>query len=246
MRSQRSKKGFTLAELLIVIAIIAVLVAVAVPVFSANLDRAREATCKANRRSLYGQVVSEHILSGRPYSEIFDQYVGSAGICPCEGTFSWEDEGETGKINCSFHDGGGSGGSGSGSGGSGGSSGGSEGSSGSGSSGAPALHTTPHLSQDTITRGSVIQDETGTCVILQGLWGLKTAYASGAKVAELAAQYTTDAMLVDTSDIKDSTFTGTLKVGDLYYDSTDGTYYYVTLVSLYESWPNTSWQPLIQ
>ena len=66
MRSNRIKKGFTLAELLIVVAIIAVLAAIAIPVFNGNVAGAKKAACEANRRSLYGQVVIEHMLSGRP------------------------------------------------------------------------------------------------------------------------------------------------------------------------------------
>ena len=43
-------KGFTLAELLIVVAIIAVLVAVAIPVFTAQLEKSREAVDISNIR----------------------------------------------------------------------------------------------------------------------------------------------------------------------------------------------------
>lgn len=39
-----NKKGFTLMEMLIVVAIIAILIAVAIPVFSAQLHKARVAT----------------------------------------------------------------------------------------------------------------------------------------------------------------------------------------------------------
>lgn len=51
----RNKKGFTLAELLIVVAIIAVLVAIAIPVFSGALDSAKQATDDANIRAAYAQ-----------------------------------------------------------------------------------------------------------------------------------------------------------------------------------------------
>ena len=51
LKKKLNKKGFTLAELLIVVAIIAVLVAVAVPVFSANLVKAKQATDDANIRT---------------------------------------------------------------------------------------------------------------------------------------------------------------------------------------------------
>lgn len=45
------KKGFTLAELLIVVAIIGVLVAVAVPIFTAQRSKAVDAVNKANIRA---------------------------------------------------------------------------------------------------------------------------------------------------------------------------------------------------
>ena len=58
----RNCKGFTLMELLIVIAIIAVLAAVAIPTFSAHLEKSREATDLANVRSAYAQVSAETML----------------------------------------------------------------------------------------------------------------------------------------------------------------------------------------
>ena len=55
---KNNKKGFTLAELLIVVAIIAVLVAIAIPVFSAQLEKSREATDVANVRSAYATLTT--------------------------------------------------------------------------------------------------------------------------------------------------------------------------------------------
>lgn len=52
---KNNKKGFTLAELLIVVAIIAVLVAIAIPVFSSQLEKARQATDAANLRAAYAE-----------------------------------------------------------------------------------------------------------------------------------------------------------------------------------------------
>lgn len=43
-----NRKGFTLLEMLIVIAIVAVLISVAVPVLSSQLERSREAVDLAN------------------------------------------------------------------------------------------------------------------------------------------------------------------------------------------------------
>lgn len=50
-RVREEKGGFTLAELLIVVAIILVLVAIAVPVFTGAQDKANEATRDANIRA---------------------------------------------------------------------------------------------------------------------------------------------------------------------------------------------------
>lgn len=59
---KQNKNGFTLMEMLIVIAIIAVLIAVAIPVFASQLEKAREATDFANVRSAYAQVSTEALL----------------------------------------------------------------------------------------------------------------------------------------------------------------------------------------
>ena len=56
---KKSRKGFTLAELLIVVAIIAVLVAVAIPVFGSQLEKSREAADLANVRAAYAEVLTE-------------------------------------------------------------------------------------------------------------------------------------------------------------------------------------------
>lgn len=61
MLKKMNKKGFTLAELLIVVAIIAVLVAISIPIFSAQLEKAKEATDMANIRSAYAEVIANYL-----------------------------------------------------------------------------------------------------------------------------------------------------------------------------------------
>lgn len=59
----RNKKGFTLIEMLIVVAIIAILVAVSIPVVNNALDRAKHATDAANERAAKAELMIQY-LSG--------------------------------------------------------------------------------------------------------------------------------------------------------------------------------------
>lgn len=59
MNKFKNSKGFTLMEMLIVVAIIAVLVAIAIPTFTTSLNEAKVATDKANIRSGYASVMAD-------------------------------------------------------------------------------------------------------------------------------------------------------------------------------------------
>ena len=59
----QGKKGFTLVEMLIVVAIIAILVAIAIPVYQANLKAAEEAVEQANIRSAQSMAVVEFLTT---------------------------------------------------------------------------------------------------------------------------------------------------------------------------------------
>ncbi len=58
-----NKKGFTLAELLVVVAIVGILVAISIPVFTAQLSKARKATNLANLRAAKAAAVAEYLTS---------------------------------------------------------------------------------------------------------------------------------------------------------------------------------------
>ena len=55
LKKLTNKKGFTLMEMLIVVAIIAILVAIAIPTFNSSLNKARVATDEANLRAAYAE-----------------------------------------------------------------------------------------------------------------------------------------------------------------------------------------------
>ncbi len=258
---KRNKRGFTLAELLIVVAIIAVLVAISIPIFSKQLEKSRESVDFANMRSAYAEVMVAAISddAGSPLKKadgtfqaeiqlrqkqegwqtggVENMQIGSAPYEEWDskmpaigGTATVTFYPATGKAIIDW------GGSGSSSGGG----------SGGGSGSIPALHGSVNKSDNaTFTRGAVIQDDTGTCVILQGKWDAWTAYSNGATVAELTSQYSADAVPLNASEIKDSS-SETLQAGDIYYDADQNKFYYVDKVSQYESRPNGSWVPLIQ
>ena len=59
--TRNNKKGFTLAELLIVVAIIGVLVAISIPIFTKQLRKARLAANQANARAAYASAVAQRL-----------------------------------------------------------------------------------------------------------------------------------------------------------------------------------------
>ena len=60
---RKNEKGFTLAELLIVVAIIGVLVAISIPIFTSQLEKSREAVDIANLRSAKAEAVAAYLSS---------------------------------------------------------------------------------------------------------------------------------------------------------------------------------------
>ena len=81
---KKNNKGFTLAELLIVVAIIAVLVAIAIPVFTSQLEKSREATDMANVRSAYAALVTGYLG---------DNSIGTATVSAQQTVPSWQTSG---------------------------------------------------------------------------------------------------------------------------------------------------------
>ena len=56
-KNKNKERGFTIVELLIVVAIIGVLAAISVPVFTGQLEKSREAADIANVRAAYAELM---------------------------------------------------------------------------------------------------------------------------------------------------------------------------------------------
>ena len=80
-----NKKGFTLVEMLVVIAIIAVLVAIIIPTTSSATTKAAAATNAANLRSILAEATVDY-LGGVDDATGFLQYTASSGTFTTLGT----------------------------------------------------------------------------------------------------------------------------------------------------------------
>lgn len=93
MRKLKSQKGFTLMEMLIVIAIIGIMIAIAIPVFSAQLDKAQTAVNDANLRSAKAMAVAEYLLDSETTAQSYyftvdeDKNLNLVASAPGSGTY---------------------------------------------------------------------------------------------------------------------------------------------------------------
>ena len=70
---KENKKGFTLAELLIVVAIIAVLVAISIPIFTSQLEKSRDAVSISNIRAAYAEAQTSWLTGSNGENATIDK-----------------------------------------------------------------------------------------------------------------------------------------------------------------------------
>jgi len=110
---KRDSKGFTLVELMVVLIIIGILVAIAIPIYNSTQLKAKERACDANIRTIEGAAAQYYSSVGEwPSGKIDDEqhvlvtggYLKSPPECP----FDTDDEpsyylvGENGTVSCSY------------------------------------------------------------------------------------------------------------------------------------------------
>ena len=76
----KKEGGFTLVEMLIVVAIIAILIAIAIPMINRALESAREATDEANMRAAIGIATADYMMDADDNTKTGDTFAPGDGV----------------------------------------------------------------------------------------------------------------------------------------------------------------------
>lgn len=91
-RSRTRRKGFTLIELLIVILVLAILMAVALPLYLAAVSDSQVKTCRSNMQTIANaEAAYKTQNSAHTYTTVLSQLndnLGATPVCPSGGTYT--------------------------------------------------------------------------------------------------------------------------------------------------------------
>ncbi len=105
---ERMKKGFTLVEIMIVVAIIAILAAVAIPNFIKYRRNSQASACVSNLKQIQSAIEQARLAGKTDYgdTDLFGEkgYIKSsvAPTCPAGGTYSYTGLADTDDPTCSL------------------------------------------------------------------------------------------------------------------------------------------------
>jgi prepilin-type N-terminal cleavage/methylation domain-containing protein len=107
MAAQKPTAAFTIVELMVVVAVLGVLLAIAIPAYSGALERSSATACAKNRRLFdqakqlwmvdQGKVYTDHVL----FKDLLPEYVAEPPVCPAKGHY--ELNGLGAPTTCSVH-----------------------------------------------------------------------------------------------------------------------------------------------
>jgi type II secretion system protein G len=112
---KRNNKGFTLVELMVVLLIIGILVAIAIPIYNSTQKKAKETACEANIRTIEGAAAQYHAEIGEWPTSVNDlvsktvddksySYLKEEPKCPFDETKGYAIDDNEGKVTCGHCD----------------------------------------------------------------------------------------------------------------------------------------------